>query len=236
MRTLAVVPVKSFANAKKRLSQSLASGSRRSLVQAMFSDVLGALRRMEGIDAIAVVTDDASAESLASGDRMTVLRDDRRAGQSAATEIGIAYAESHGFERVLLVPGDTPLVDPTEVDDLLRRCARDETQVAIVPDRHGAGTNALVIAPPGCFRPSFGEGSLDRHLELARERELVHRVEEVASLAHDVDTPDDLVTLWARIGESRRGAQRTRGALSQLDRSGVRATLLDSRSGLAVEA
>jgi 2-phospho-L-lactate guanylyltransferase len=236
MRTLAIVPVKSFANAKQRLSKSLASGSRRSLVQAMFSDVLGALRRVEGLGGIAVVTDDASAESLAAGDRMIVLRDDRKAGQSEATEIGIAYAEAHGFERVLLVPGDTPLVVPSEVDDLLRRCARDEIQVAIVPDRHGTGTNAIVIAPPGCFQPSFGEGSLERHVGLARERGLVHRVENVPSLAHDVDTPDDLVTLWAKIGESRRGAQRTRGALSQLDRSGVRATLLDARSGLAVEA
>src|ERR671937_47693 len=60
MRTLAIVPVKSFANAKQRLSKSLASGSRRSLVQAMFSDVIGGLRRMERLDAIAVVTDDVS--------------------------------------------------------------------------------------------------------------------------------------------------------------------------------
>src|SRR3954469_22049560 len=107
MRTLAIVPIKSFDVAKQRLSDSLAAGGRRSLVQAMFSDVLGALRRTEGIERIAVVTADVAAGSVATGDRMVVLHDGARAGQSAATEIGIRYALDEGFERVLLVPGDT---------------------------------------------------------------------------------------------------------------------------------
>src|SRR5947209_6154116 len=68
MRTLAVVPVKSFSSAKQRLSHGLASGARRSLAQAMFSDVLGALRRARALDAIAVVTGDISAEAIARRD------------------------------------------------------------------------------------------------------------------------------------------------------------------------
>jgi 2-phospho-L-lactate guanylyltransferase len=97
MRTLAIVPIKSFEVAKQRLSDSLASGGRRSLVQAMFSDVLGALRRVEGIESIAVVTADVSAGSVASGERMVVLEDTLSAGQSAATQIGIRYAIDNGF-------------------------------------------------------------------------------------------------------------------------------------------
>ena len=229
MRTLAIVPIKSFTSAKQRLSSVLASGSRQSLVQAMFSDVLGGLRRMDEIDAIAVVTDDVAAESLAAGPGVVVLHDDRRAGQSEATEIGIRYAEDHGFERVLLVPGDTPLFDPPEVADLLARCERDALDVAIVPDRHGSGTNALVITPPGAFEPAFGPDSLPRHIGRARGAHLAHRVENVRSLAHDVDTPDDLAALWTQIDESKRGAQRTRGFLSQLDKSGARARIYGAR-------
>jgi 2-phospho-L-lactate guanylyltransferase len=225
VRTLAIVPIKSLANAKQRLAETLAGGTRRSLVQAMFSDVLGGLRRAEGIDAIAVVTDDVVAQSLASGDRVVVLPDGREAGQSEATEIGISYAREHGYERVLLVPGDTPLLDPVEVEDLLMRTSRDGVAAAIVPDRHGTGTNALVITPPGSFNPSFGPGSLERHLAQARASGAVHRVENVRSLLIDVDTPADLAALWAVCDESRRGAQRTRGALAQLDRSGVRAAI-----------
>jgi 2-phospho-L-lactate guanylyltransferase len=232
MRTLAIVPIKSFDIAKQRLSESLASGARRSLVQAMFSDVLGALRRTEGIEAIAVVTADAEAASAATGDHTVVLHDDVSAGQSAATEIGIRHAIERGFERVLLVPGDTPLLKPPDVDDLLIRCERDGIGVAIVADRHGTGTNGLLIAPPGIFDPSFGPGSLERHLGQARERELVHRVETLPSLEHDVDTPGDLAALWSVVEDSRRGAQRTRGALSQLDRAGAREAIV----GAAVEA
>ena len=98
MRTLAIVPIKSFDLAKQRLSDSLAIGTRRSLVQAMFSDVLGALRRTEGIERIAVVTADVVAGSVATGERIVVLHDGASAGQSAATEIGRASCR----ERVLV--------------------------------------------------------------------------------------------------------------------------------------
>jgi 2-phospho-L-lactate guanylyltransferase len=232
MRTLAIVPIKSFEVAKQRLSQSLAIGGRRSLVQAMFSDVLGALRRVGGIEAIAVVTGDISARTVATGDRMILLDDDLNAGQSEATQIGIRYAAEQGYERVLLVPGDTPLLQPPDLDEMLLRCERDGIGVAIVPDRHGTGTNGLLIAPPGVFDPSFGPGSLERHLAQAREGGLVHRVEALPSLEHDVDTPGDLAALWAVVDESRRGAQRTRGALMQLDKAGAR----DAVVGAAVEA
>jgi 2-phospho-L-lactate guanylyltransferase len=225
LRTLAVVPIKTLGNAKQRLGDALERGSRRSLVQAMFSDVLGALRRTQSVDAIAVVTDDVVAESLARGDGVAVLPDGVEAGQSHATEVGIAYAGEHGFDRVLLVPGDTPLLDPVEVEELLARCARDQVGIAIVPDRHGTGTNALVITPPGSFAPSFGPDSLERHLASARDQGLAHRVENVPSLALDVDTPADLNALWTAVEGQRRGAQRTRGTLAQFDRSGIRAAL-----------
>ena len=236
MRTLAVVPIKSLANAKQRLAETLAGGSRRSLVQAMFSDVLASLRRCESLDALVVVTADAVADSLATGDGVAVLPDDRQVGQSEATAIGIAYAAAHGFDRVLLVPGDTPLLDAVEIEDLLMRSERDEIDVAIVPDRHGTGTNALLIAPPAAFEPSFGPGSLDRHVSAARAAGLVHRVEPLPSLALDVDTPDDLAALWGVIDSSRRGAGRTRGALKQLERAGVRAALTGSRGRETVGA
>jgi hypothetical protein len=47
-------------------------------------------------------------------------------------------------------------------------------------------------------------------------------LEQVDSLAHDVDTPEDLDALREAIDSDRAGAQRTRGALRQLTRSGAR--------------
>ena len=144
MRTIAILPVKSFSAAKQRLAGLLGAGSRQALAQAMFSDVLTSLRHVRGLDAVVVVTSDRVAESAALGERVEVLRDTEQAGQSEAALIGIRYAQAAGYERVLLVPGDTPLVDSCDVAALLEL----DASVTIVPDRHGTGTNALLLSPP----------------------------------------------------------------------------------------
>jgi 2-phospho-L-lactate/phosphoenolpyruvate guanylyltransferase len=215
MKTLAILPVKSFGGAKQRLAPALGSGSRQALAQAMFLDVLASLRRVPALDSVAVVTADPVAEEAARGERVRVLRDDREAGQSAAALIGIRLAMAEDFERALLVPGDTPLLDPGEVAGLLSR----RRPVSIVPDRHGTGTNALVLAPPDAIEPSFGPGSLARHVTAAAGAGLPHAVEEVPTLMLDVDTGDDLAALSEALAGRHGRAPATRGALRQLSRS-----------------
>jgi 2-phospho-L-lactate/phosphoenolpyruvate guanylyltransferase len=220
MRTIAILPVKSFNAAKQRLAGLLGAGSRQALAQAMFSDVLTSLRHVPGLDAVAVVTSDRVAESAALGERVQVLRDTEQAGQSEAALIGIRYAQAAGYERVLLVPGDTPLVDPQDVGALLEL----DAPVAIVPDRHGTGTNALMIAPPDAIGPSFGPGSFARHVAAAQDAGIAPAVARVWPLMFDVDTPEDLADLSAVLDERRGQAASTRGALRQLDRSRARAS------------
>jgi 2-phospho-L-lactate guanylyltransferase len=208
--------VKSFGTAKQRLSGSLGAGARQALARAMFSDVLGSLQRVGGLDDVVVVTADRVAEAASAADGVRVLADTVQAGQSEAALIGVRHALAEGYERVLLVPGDTPLLEPGDLAGLLA-----VTQpVVIVPDRHGTGTNALVLSPPDAIEPSFGPDSLARHVAAAEKAGVVHRVEEVRTLALDVDTPDDLAELVAEL-ELRRGqAPATRGALIQLERAG----------------
>ena len=219
MRTVAILPIKSFGAAKQRLSPLLGTGARQALAQAMFSDVLSSLRKVERIEAITVVSADPSVEVAARRNGVTVIQDPVESGQSDATMLGIRLAIGAGYDRALLVPGDTPLLDPAELDALLAHGEAEDMQLVIVPDRHGTGTNALVISPPGAMRPSFGPDSLNRHLTLAQEAGLKHGVEDVPSLSHDVDTPDDLETLSQTLEERRGVAPMTRGALRQLDRA-----------------
>jgi 2-phospho-L-lactate/phosphoenolpyruvate guanylyltransferase len=216
MRTLAILPMKSFGAAKQRLGSALGSGPRQVLAQAMFADVLASLRRAEGLDGTAVVTADPVADAAARREGVLVLRDTAQAGQSAAASIGIEHALAEGFERVLLVPGDTPLLEPAEVESLLAI----PRAVSIVPDRHGTGTNALVLSPPDAIAPSFGPGSLERHVAAAEAAGLSFAVAEVPTLMLDVDTGDDLAALTAALAKRPGGAPATRGALRDLERPG----------------
>jgi 2-phospho-L-lactate/phosphoenolpyruvate guanylyltransferase len=217
MSTLAVLPIKSFPDAKQRLAEELSPGPRRALVEAMFADVLVALRRSTGVDRMLVVSDDNSAQEIGAGYGALVLDDDRQ-GHSEAAQLAIRRALEDGIERVLLVPGDCPLLDPAELDELLSR-PRPGRSALIVPDRHGTGTNALLLSPPDSLTPAFGPGSCQRHAEQARLAGTEHEVVELSSLALDVDTPEDLEELIAVLKTRHGGAAHTRGMLNQMLRS-----------------
>lgn len=183
MRTVAVLPVKSFGRAKTRLGRA----DRPALAAAMVADVLDALARVEGLEVVVV----SSEPSIAAD-----VPDPVETGHNGAALLGIREAIARGAERVLLLPGDCPALDPDELRELLATRA----PVAIVPDRHGTGTNALLLTPPDALVPSFGPGSFARHRELGGPDA---RVVELPTLMHDVDTLEDLLTLPA-------GAPRTR--------------------------
>ncbi|MDX6698676.1 MAG: 2-phospho-L-lactate/phosphoenolpyruvate guanylyltransferase [Solirubrobacteraceae bacterium] len=194
MRTIAILPVKRFGAAKQRLTDGLAPAAREVLAEAMVRDVLDALRGVRGLDGIVVVTNEPRAAEPAREAGAEVVADPSETGQSPAARVGIAHGVESGAGRVLLVPGDCPALDAREVEALLSPPA-DGPTVTIVPDRHGTGTNALLLTPPHVIDPAFGEGSFARHTAAARDAEAHLTVERPASLLLDVDTAGDLAAI-----------------------------------------
>lgn len=219
MQTVAILPVKRFASAKRRLEAALASGARRALAEAMFTDVLTALRRVQAIDEILVVSADPGAQRIAEGYGARALDDPAESGQDQAVVRGAGVARELGAAQVLCLAGDCPLLDPLELETLLGKPRTAERYAVIVADRHGTGTNGLLLSPPDALEPRYGPGSFARHLELAQTASVQTEVAEIASLALDVDTPDDLATLQERLAARRGGAAHTRGMLHQLQRT-----------------
>lgn len=217
MATVAILPVKTFTEAKRRLRTGLSPGERRALAEAMFCDVLIALRRCTSVSSVLVVSDDHGAQRIAGGYGAHVLAD-REQGHNVAARHGIEHALGDGADRVVLVPGDCPTLDPSELEGLLAHPAPPRSAL-VVPDRHGTGTNALVLRPPDAMAPSFGPDSCQRHLEQARAAHLHGEIVTVPTLALDVDTSHDLEALEQRLGQIRGGAANTRGMLVQLARS-----------------
>ena len=67
MPTLAVLPMKRFDGAKQRLEDQYTPGERRALAEAMFSDVLVALRRSASVNEVLVISEDRGAQQIAAG-------------------------------------------------------------------------------------------------------------------------------------------------------------------------
>jgi 2-phospho-L-lactate guanylyltransferase len=203
--------VKRFGAAKQRLAAGIDAERREAVVAAMLEDVLEAIGGARTIKRTIVVTDDPRAREIAEASEIEVVADAPEGGHSEAALAGIARAVEHGTNCTVLLPGDCPLLDPRELDHLLTGVP--EAYVAIVPDRHGTGTNALVLSPPGAIRPAFGEGSCARHAAAARAAGIPFSVEELASLGLDLDTPADVVALARELEANPGRARRTAKAL-----------------------
>jgi len=210
MRATAIIPVKRFGQAKQRLLEHLDRPQRAEVVKAMLTDVLAAVCAAESVERVIVVTGEGRAERIAMRQAqrvrtpIEVLRDPSDRGHSEAATLGIIRALALGAECSALLPGDCPLLDPVELDRALARMAAG--RVAVVPDRHGTGTNGLLLAPADAIGPAFGPGSCARHLERAERAGYEAATERLESLALDLDTPDDLGELAAALG-----AEPTRG-------------------------
>jgi 2-phospho-L-lactate/phosphoenolpyruvate guanylyltransferase len=211
LKATAVLPVKRFDDAKRRLAGGIDDERRRALAAAMVADVLEAIGAARTIERTIVVSGDPVAQELAAEAGAEVVPDPGDAGHVEAALAGIARAEAEGASCVVLLAGDCPLLDPRELDRLLTGVPA--RYVGIVPDRHGTGTNALALSPPDAIVPAFGEGSCERHVAAARQAGVPFDVEKLASLGLDLDTPADLIALTREL-EARPGrAKRTGRAL-----------------------
>jgi 2-phospho-L-lactate guanylyltransferase len=194
MRTLAILPVKRFELAKTRLREQLAPAQRRRLAEAMVVDVLEALLAAPALEEVVLVTNEPAVATVAGAHGATVLPDPTESGQSAAALVGIRHALANDYDRALLVPGDCPALDDAALRTLLEREA-DPPAVTIVADRHGSGTNALLLTPPEVIEPAFGPNSFERHRARASTAGAAWHVEPLPGLLLDIDTPEDLAAL-----------------------------------------
>lgn len=203
--------MKRFGAAKQRLAAGIDDERRVAVIAAMLEDVLEAIGEARSIERTIVVTSEPTAAELAAGAGAEVLPDPDEGGHSGAALAGVARALELGATCAVLLPGDCPLLDPRELERLLT--GLPEHFVAIVPDRHGTGTNALALAPPAAIEPSFGEGSCARHVAAAREAGVPYAVEELPSLGLDLDTPADVIALTRALADRPGRAKRTAKAL-----------------------
>ena len=193
---VALVPVRSLGGAKTRLGEPLDAEERTELVRAMLRRTVQEARAAAGLDTVMVVSLDRDLleEARALGASSYLQEQDglNQGLEEARRAIDI------GAAALLVLPVDLPGVSASALDTLVnaaeeaRRGAPDRPAVVLVPDRHGTGTNALLLVPPGAIPFRFGEGSRAAHATAARAAGASY-VELDGPLDFDVDTPADLL-------------------------------------------
>jgi 2-phospho-L-lactate guanylyltransferase len=196
-----LVPVKNLAHAKQRLSDVLTPEERLALAQAMCEDVLQELARWRSRPGVAVVTDDPFARDLAARFEFEVIADTVNPGETGAIEMATAECRRRGAERTLVVPADIPLIEASELQEIVDSAPAGGA--VLVPDAAGRGTNAALRAPADLFPLRFGNDSFLPHLAAAKATGKPCVVLKLPSIALDVDRPDDLKELAAAKGERR---------------------------------
>ena len=209
-RTWALVPIRGLETAKTRLGEDLDPEERVELVTRLLRQTLIATRDARLVEGTIVVTMDPAAAGIAKELRAVGLVE-RAPGLNEAIEAARSVAIARGATAILVLPADLPSVAAESVDDLAARASRAATAsegdsgaavVALVPDRHGQGTNALVVSPPDAISPAFGGRSRETH-ERAAIAAGAHYVELDGPLSLDLDTPADLIAAEAALGPLR---------------------------------
>ncbi len=184
---VAVIPVKSLAQAKGRLAEAVPPAERAAVTLRMLSGVIAQLAGTPEVTSWAVVSRDDEVLSLAKrlgGEGLA----ETGANLNSALEQGRAWALSQGAERLLVIPGDVPLLRSQDLADIL--ALLEGTGVVIAPSQD-LGTNVLLLSPPNAIPFRFGPLSSERHREEAEAQGLTVHVLQRATLAFDVDNPAD---------------------------------------------
>lgn len=196
-RVVAIVPIGVLEGAKSRLGETLDAEERRDLVDGMVYRTIQAALAAPGIAETLAVSPDPEALEQAALLGARTLRQRSQGLNQGLTEAR-DDAVAGGADAIAILPIDLPLISGDAIAELVAPLAvvGERPLVIVAPDRHGRGTNGLVLAPPGAIPFAFGGDSRAAHAACA-ESSGARYVEVDGPLALDVDTPDDLLLVEA---------------------------------------
>ena len=172
----------------------LTSEERFSLAEAMLADTIHAVRGVRCAEKIFVVTNYEPAMQLAEENGWEIVREEQQISESHSVDAASKLCEQRGVTGLLRLPLDLPLIQSSDIDELLAvEC--HAPSLVIVPSCDGTGTNAMLRTPPTLFPSHFGNGSFAKHLAEAENSHAQIIVRRNARLEMDVDDSADLRAL-----------------------------------------
>jgi 2-phospho-L-lactate/phosphoenolpyruvate guanylyltransferase len=188
--TVVIVPVRGLEGAKSRLGEALDAEERRDLVEQLLRHTVATSQSTPGVTEVGVISPDPEALELAAAIGARAIPQRSRGLNPAILE---ARAVVPTGARLLILPSDLPALSPAALREVLEAAdVAGPPCVVITPDRHGRGTNVLLLDPPDVIDPAFGGDSRAAHAWLASSGGAAF-IEVESDLGLDVDTPDDLL-------------------------------------------
>jgi 2-phospho-L-lactate/phosphoenolpyruvate guanylyltransferase len=191
MTLWAIIPVKPLRRGKSRLAGALSEDERTELNRSLLEHTLKTLSAIRELEEVLVISRDPQALTIARNHGARTVREDGQPELNTALKRATVIAQVYATRGVLVLPADLPLVSREDVMTLIER-ADDPPVVVIAPDRHGKGTNALLMSPSGLIEYDFGEGSFQRHCERVKKSGARLEIVDLPSLGLDLDIPEDL--------------------------------------------
>ena len=190
MSTLVVLPVKTLARSKSRLSSLLSRQEREALARYLLKRTIRTLRCSNHIDEVAIVSRDKEVRSIAEEEQIHFLRENGD-NLNQALEQATQWAIERDFSAILILPLDIPFLRTEDIDFIVALGKKRPQVIVISPDREMLGTNALFVKPPGTLSYQFGLNSFQRHREKCQEGRMDIEVYRSTDIAFDVDSASD---------------------------------------------
>jgi len=188
-----LLPLKDPAQAKQRLAGRLSTKERQQLAWAMLEDVAQALRQAREPDQVVVVSSCPPILSYAERNHWRVIPESHQISESHSVDHSCQLLLESGVKTVLRIPGDIPLLQGQDLDQLLSHEMQPPSAI-LVPSRDGTGTNALLRNPPDAFPSHFGHNSLILHQREARQQGVELKIIHNPRISFDLDELDDILS------------------------------------------
>ena len=188
MKTSAIIPVKTFSNAKTRLD--ITEEKKITICKLMFEEVLQTLSLSSVIDDIVVVSKDEDALKI-SKKFNAIQISDKETGVNDAVALADEYLKNNGYGSSIVFPQDIPFMKTQDIDFLLQFQSPPKYAL-IVPSRRFDGTNALVRMPVDLMETHYDEDSYKIHLSTGKLKTTNTSLIFVRRIMMDVDNADDL--------------------------------------------
>jgi 2-phospho-L-lactate guanylyltransferase len=195
LKTAAVIPVKTFSQAKSRLELSPVKTEK--ICKIMLEEILQTLSISPQIEKIIVVTKEEKAKEVVKKYNAILISDEKEAGVNNAVSLADKYLLENGFDTSIIFPQDIPYIKTQDIDFMLKFKA-ESNFVIVVPSRRFDGTNALVRMPINLMKTHYDEDSYKIHMSTAKEITRDVSLVFAKRIMWDVDNLEDLKFLLSQ--------------------------------------